>query len=587
MAKKSDYVIGDIYQGGYSTLKPSSDDLFMGYRLDASRVGAPTKPDTANQIQQVNMLLNQGIVPIEVQTLPPEVFDQIPKQHFTELRRAAKLGGAKMSVHAPLIEASGMTREGWSDSTRELAERQLWDVVQKSHEMDENGGIPITIHSSGIPGKEMEMTKEGPQEAVIQAINQETHQVQRLKREMKYYPGEDLDKGIIFTPQRELDALNNTDWQNSLYTLVHQQHEADKIIGEYSKDILPFIENGAINKEAVLQSEVGDQALGQLRNAEAYLEDARLHINGLFNKAYKYGTEEDKIKLRKISEEYGKELEKIEGDVWNVGQKSHAIQGVINALGGISPKTFIPIEDWAVEQSSKTFANVALKSYEKYGDKSPTISIENLYPGMAFGYADEMKRLITKSRDTFVEEGMKKGLSSSEAKEKAEKIIGMTLDVGHLNIQKKGGYKDEDLQKEVKEMSKFVKHVHLTDNFGYSDSHLSPGMGNVPFKKILEELEKKGFQGNAVVEAGGLVQHFGTSPYPFALEAMGSPIYSMKMAPYWNQTSGLQQGYFGGYGGMLPQKNYETFGAGFSQLPAELGGKIGGGTGRISGNPME
>jgi hypothetical protein len=62
----------------------------------------------------------------------------------------------------------------------------------------------------------------------------------------------------------------------------------------------------------------------------------------------------------------------------------------------------------------------------------------------------------------------------------------------------------------------------------------------------------------------------------------------MKMAPYWNQAAGLQEGYFSGYGQMLPQINYETFGAGFSQLPQELGGQIPGAKGsRMSGRPLE
>jgi len=41
---------------------------------------------------------------------------------------------------------------------------------------------------------------------------------------------------------------------------------------------------------------------------------------------------------------------------------------------------------------------------------------------------------------------------------------------------------------------------------------------------------------------------------------------------------------------MLPQISYETFGAGFSQLPAELGGSRQGNAGqgsRMSGKPME
>ena len=59
---KGDYTISDIYQGGYSSLAPDYGNVFTGYRVAAGELGAPTKPDTANQIQQVQMLLNQGII---------------------------------------------------------------------------------------------------------------------------------------------------------------------------------------------------------------------------------------------------------------------------------------------------------------------------------------------------------------------------------------------------------------------------------------------------------------------------------------------------------------------------------------------
>ena len=109
-------------------------------------------------------------------------------------------------------------------------------------------------------------------------------------------------------------------------------------------------------------------------------------------------------------------------------------------------------------------------------------------------------------------------------------------------------------------------------------------------KEILEELEKKGFKGRKIVEAGGIVQHFGVSPFQFVLEAMGSPIYSMQMAPYWNQILGFQQDYYPGYGQMLPSQNYQMWGSGFSMatLPTELGGQMPGAQGaRMGGNPME
>ena len=90
-----------------------------------------------------------------------------------------------------------------------------------------------------------------------------------------------------------------------------------------------------------------------------------------------------------------------------------------------------------------------------------------------------------------------------------------------------------------------------------------------------------------IIEAGNWWEHFKTSPFQQTLEAFGSPIYGIKMQPYWNQAVG-SQGYFSGYGQMLPQINYETFGSGFSTLPAELGGqRQQTGRSRMSGSPME
>ena len=64
----------------------------------------------------------------------------------------------------------------------------------------------------------------------------------------------------------------------------------------------------------------------------------------------------------------------------------------------------------------------------------------------------------------------------------------------------------------------------------------------------------------------------------------------MNMAPYWNQTadkSGAGR-YFAGYG-TNPDIHHTYFGAGFSNLPFELGGQRGGGGegNRMSGRGME
>ncbi len=127
------------------------------------------------------------------------------------------------------------------------------------------------------------------------------------------------------------------------------------------------------------------------------------------------------------------------------------------------------------------------------------------------------------------------------------------------------------------------------DNFGFSDSHLVPGMGNVPFKEHLEKLEKAGVLDKVrkVVEAGGYISKISQmGAHSDTLAAFGSPVYGMKMAPYWNQSIALRGNYFGGYGTLNPQNHHSVYGSGFSTMPLELGGNIPGGGSRFSGNPM-
>jgi hypothetical protein len=112
-------------------------------------------------------------------------------------------------------------------------------------------------------------------------------------------------------------------------------------------------------------------------------------------------------------------------------------------------------------------------------------------------------------------------------------------------------------------------------------------MGNVPLKEIMAKLGEKGFEGKKIIEAGTWWQHFQTNPMKESMEGLGSPMYSAGPGPYWNQSLGLQQGYFSGYGMMLPSNNYQTFGAGFSQLPQELGGEVQRAGGRFSQKGME
>ncbi len=605
-----------FYSGTPYSLDPNYGELFIGYRVPQTEIGAPTSIQTANQIQEVSNLLNQGVKTIELQPISPEVFDQIPKQHFKEIARLQKMSGAETTVHAPMIEPSGLTKEGWSEADRETAERQLKMVVEKSHELNPQGNIPITIHASALPGTEfspvskemveeykrqfrererreptLEEIKELSKKRIV-AINQETKQTIPIEREQRIYPHRIAGKALkdikpeFHSPKEELQIVNESDWHNNLTQVIFYKNRGDEIIETYYpavKHIWPAILTGQITPEQMEQlPQAQKAALNNVRGAYEYVKNSQLILNSMFSKAYKYGTEEEKARLKKAADRFGEKIR-----IPDIAIQSKAVQDLAIEMQDVTPKLFIPIEDFAAEHSAKTFGNAAFHAYEKYGNKTPIISIENLFPGMAFSRSEQLKKLVDNSRKKFVEQAVKKGYSESDAKKAAERTIGVTWDVGHLNMMRKSGFKKEDIVKETEKIAKYVKHVHLTDNFGYSDAHLPPGMGNVPTKEILQELEKKGFAGKKIIEAGGFVQHFKVPPTQAVLEALGSPLYTMMAAPYWNQVRASYGGYFSGYGPILPEQHFSMYGAGFSGMPIELGGQMPGKQSRFSGTPSE
>src|SRR3989344_5694280 len=116
---KGDYRISNIYQGGYSGLVPPSSNY-----MAAGSFGMTTDPRSANILQEVSTKLNMGVKNIEVTAISPEAFDSMPKQHLKEVNRLAKLTGIDITLHGPLIEASGVSQNGFSETEREAAERK-------------------------------------------------------------------------------------------------------------------------------------------------------------------------------------------------------------------------------------------------------------------------------------------------------------------------------------------------------------------------------------------------------------------------------------------------------------------------------
>jgi len=609
-----DYVISDIYQGNPSKLNPnyvSYAGSLPGIHTRASSLGTSVNPTVANQVAEVSRILNQGIIPIEVGTLDPKTLESMPKTQMDELRRLANLAGAKLSMHAPIqgVDAAGFSQQGWSEDNRINTERMLMNAVNRAAQLSDKDRVSVTVHSSGgVPGAIYKMVDGKKQLERGIVVDKETGKLVPIEEKIKYYPHlANLEKGKIPNIKDELETLNHTEWDNAISTAMFTKENADKILEStypIVQRFLPELVTGELKRESLNPTDI--EVFERYKVANQYIENTQQSVNALFNQAYTYGDKDDRESLKELSEAYRKnfgikdrkELEKLSEDeqkdyavkTQDAKFQSQAMSFLLTHLKRIVPEKYQLAEEFVIKNASKTFANVAFNTYEKFKDKPnlPMINVENMYPDMVLFEGEQMENLILESRNKFVELAKQKGYSEGEAKSQAEKMLGVTLDLGHLNIGKKHGYKDKDLVKEAEKIAKYVKHVHLADNFGFEDSHLPPGMGDVPNKQILEMLQKKGFDGTKIIEAGGFINQFKESPFVYSLEAMGSPLYSMKMGPYWSNYSNFNEGYLSGYGTMLPQTNYQMFGAGFSQLPGELGGQVqGAGGNRMSGRPME
>lgn len=629
MAKVGDYTISDIYQGGFSGLKPPKDYLSHGY-IPAGDFGMTTDPRNANVLKEVSDKLNMGVKSMEVEGVSERVFDAIPNQQLKELNRLSKLTGIDLSLHGPVIDVAGFTRQGFNESEREIAETKVLNTLLRARDLNPDGNIPVNFHTSeGIPGSQPlppgEREKADSSYKKLMVVNKDSGQMTQLEPEKKYYPQmveykpeikkgireksikeEDvkgkkefyepvlLEKGKIYTPEKRIEVLNESEWDNSVSQLFFNQERAKEILDKNKEKISYLYESGTMKKisEGKLPlnqlSPSQKDAWNRVVAARNYLDDLHKQANNLFSKAYEHGSQAQKKELEKISNNFKNQIEK---DKLNVDHEAEAMDILIKELGkeSLAPKVWEPLETFAAEKTADTFGNAAYQAYKKFKGKNvPIVTIENPPATHALSTGEDVANVVRKSREKFVKNAMSEGMDKKKAEKEAEKLIGATWDVGHINMLRRYGYKEKDIIKESEAVAPYIKHVHLSDNFGMEHTELPMGMGNVPMKKIMEKLGQKGFEAKKIIEAGDWWQHFRSPPFQQVLEATGSPIYGMKMAPHWNQTDYLQESYFGGYGQMLPQGNYQMFGAGFSQLPQELGGQQQGAQGsRMSGRPMQ
>ena len=223
-------------------------------------------------------------------------------------------------------------------------------------------------------------------------------------------------------------------------------------------------------------------------------------------------------------------------------------------------------EKYGLKRSAEVIGKVGLLAREQTKRKklkNPLYAAPENYDEHFYGsHPEEMRELIKKSREWMAEQlyREKKVGSIQEGLQEAKKHIKATLDIGHMNMwrqyfnpldeQGKEKYKTAEEREKafekwmLTETEKLVKegvvgHIHLTDNFGYGDEHLTPGQGNVPMKEFLKRMEKLGMK-DMIIEPGSY--NISTS-LPDTLSFVGSPIYGVSRGPRFHQMRHAHFGY--------------------------------------------
>jgi len=577
-------------------------------------LGASTSIDPGKAMKDLLNLPASGIENVEISVVEPEKFEAIPKEFFAEARRMGKLlikdftksgKPSPVSLHAPIIDPSGFSQDRWDEGTWKAAQQELASAVEKAAILGPS--VPVTMHSSDkTPGlitrynvveAEMRRKELDNYEKVVGGATPETAKLREYLNnneipqalyvvspatgELNALQAEErtIMPGLkhLMSPGERLEEYNRTQWDNYQGQILQQSDmllRAEQAIRERQK-MQENPPHGTTRE--TLQHEIDE-----INKNKTYTEHEREQFaRAIFDKAYRSDPEPfEKPEILQL-----------------LRRRNPNYTAAIMAIPIDNPPKLVQsAEKFALPRAAETFANAAMRSFEIashpspelkqagiYGiEQAPVISIENFAPGLAFGRGKSMKELVDASRTRFenrlVEE---KKVPRAEAKAIADKLIGATWDVGHINMMRRYGYSTEKIAEELKGLAKDVKHVHFTDNFGYTDAHLPPGSGNVPIVEFVKKLEAAGKVGKikGIVEAGGYVMHYGENPTLKSLQYFNSPTYGFQAAPSWggeNPAAGTyfmgSGGYSAGYGLMLPPLHYGEYGAGFMpNLPTALG----------------
>jgi sugar phosphate isomerase/epimerase len=513
----------------------------------------------------------------------PEMYG---KDQRAAMRQLAKLNDVTLSTHATVgVQGmSGRTQEGFSQEAQEAGLNEIKRTIDFA--ADTAGGGPIVFHTGEFPRpvsqyEEFEGFPGEKQKGVINMANKETGQTFQLRRETPMSEPEtdenndyiiDTETGKIKfkteTIQKKIDdaklkAGNENVDEAALAVEIYRNYRQKDIdmseaeqkryeinaeqIGKRRQEMEKVrdafkrqLEDPQYQGNDQFRDRVKGEIIQNLRERGLYpgareLQESPEMANEVQNDPFHYLNE-------KVKEETDHEKSWRQAAI-SYGKKAHEERINIDQID--------TIQNVGLERSADGIARAGIYAWKKGKSIDPKdrkgelfVAPENIWPDTGYGsHPEELKNIVQQSRNKMVErltaqeiDGQKNpdrdpSINPQQAVKLANDHIRATFDIGHANIWRKYFKGDEKqfndwMGKQIEDLNKeqIIGHVHISDNFGFEDEHITPGQGNAPIGEFTQKMRDSGFEGKMIIEPAHQDYEAWTGFMNFAQ----SPVYRTK-----------------------------------------------------------
>lgn len=507
----------------------------------------------------------------------PEMYS---REHREAIRELAEINRVEITTHATPRTGSlaGTGQEGFSDETRRAGLFEIQKAIDFAADVARGGAVVVHTGEWQRGIGEVKKYKDGgdfssynftdvggkKEEEIISLADEKTGGIQRFRKDFEIY--EPVIKESVKTESG--DIIN-------IYNKINGVVEIKK---KGYKDIIDEIkekerDNIRYDKEKNVFEVKTEEGKWERRTEEQVF--ARRFMQAEYDKALteslRYNPEKEKERIDEMENQF--ETLKKEGKI-NPEKESLFKQQIMqekrqlhhmeehNALSAAQARKTLdnidkmkPLEEVGLKKTAETVAQAAVYAYKKEIEmkleKPLFVAPENIFPEQYGAHPQELKRIIQASRETMTKYIMdnpnKFNISTeAEAKKAAESHIKATFDIGHAYTWKKyfnGEEKDFNkwLLNQVDDLvkDKIIGHVHISDNFGYDDEHVTPGEGKVPIAEFVNIIKKDKSIGMNVEPA-----HQDFEALMGAWRLFGSPITGLGGSRT-DRWTNLEGGYFG------------------------------------------